>query len=333
MKKLKGIAIGAGYFSDFHYEAWTRMESVKMLAICDLDIEKASQIAQKYSVSQVYDDFEKMISEQKADFVDIITPPDTHFTLVKMAADKGLNIICQKPLAPTYEEAVELVNYCKSAGVRLMVHENFRFQPWHREMKKLLDGGVIGELNHIVHFCRMGDGWGEDAYLGRQPYFRDYKRLLIYETGIHFIDIYRFLGGEIDDVFARLRRLNPVIKGEDSGLLSFTMESGAWVTCDFSRYNESSTENARYTFGQFTLEGSKGSIRLYPDGQITIQKLGEKEQIHSYIHENIGFAGDCVYATQKHFVDCLKANSPFETSGEEYLKSLAVQERVYEVAK
>ena len=60
------------------------------------------------------------------------------------------------------------------------------------------------------------DGWGERAYLDRQPFFRDYPRLLIYETGIHFIDTFRYLLGEVAHVHAHIKRLNPVIKGEQS---------------------------------------------------------------------------------------------------------------------
>ena len=66
---------------------------------------------------------------------------------------------------------------------------------------------------------------------------------------------------------------------------------------------------------------------------MTIQKLGEPETDHDYTHENRGFSGDCVMATQSHFIDCLLESKPFETSGQEYLKTLAVQEAVYESAE
>ncbi len=73
-----------------------------------------------------------------------------------------------------------------------MVHDNFRFQPWHREFRRLLDAGAIGRLHSISCRTRMGDGWQPDAYLARQPYFRTMPQLLIYETGVHFIDVYRY---------------------------------------------------------------------------------------------------------------------------------------------
>jgi len=80
------------------------------------------------------------------------------------------------------------------------------------------------------------------------------------------------------------------------------------------------------------IEGSEGTIRLYNNGKITIQKLGKKEEEHRYVHNNIDFAGDCVYFLQRHFIDCLLTGNEFETGGEDYLRSLAVQEAVYESA-
>jgi predicted dehydrogenase len=78
-----------------------------------------------------------------------------------------------------------------------VVHENFRFQPWHREIKGLLEAGTVGTRLHSLTFrSRPGDGWGPGAYLNRQPYFRTMPRLLLHETGVPFIDTFRYLAGE-----------------------------------------------------------------------------------------------------------------------------------------
>ena len=77
------------------------------------------------------------------------------------------------------------------------------------------------------------------------------------------------------------------------------------------------------------IDGLGGSIRLYPDGQLSSQPLGDKERVHPYEYKDINFSGDCVYATQRHFVDCLLSGAPFETNGPDYLQSLKVQEAVY----
>jgi predicted dehydrogenase len=179
----------------------------------------------------------------------------------------------------------------------------------------------------------MGDGWGEKAYLPRQPYFRDYPRFLVFENGVHFIDTFRFLGGEITRVSAWLRRLNPVIQGEDCALVVFEFASGTLGQWDANRYNEANCVDPRYTFGEFLVEGNGGSLRLGLDGRLTAQKLAGPEEAVSYHHEPRGFCADCCYLTQNHFVERLLDGLPFETDGREYLKTLAVQEAVYRSAE
>ena len=333
MKKLKGVAIGAGYFSHFQYEAWNRIPEVEITAMCNSNKERAQKIMHDYKIENHYTDYKEMILKERPDFIDIITPPETHFDMCAFAADHGVHIICQKPLAPTFQESKKIVDYVNSKGVKFVVHENFRFQPWHREIKKIIDQGEVGDLFNLNFRSRMGDGWGEDAYLSRQPYFRDYKKLLIYETGVHFIDTFRYHAGEVSSVYALLKRLNPVIKGEDAGLMLLNFENNSTALWDANRYNENNHKNPRYTFGEYLIDGSKGSIRLYSNGTITIQKLGEKEREHPYKHINNGFAGDCCYIFQRDFVDNFLADKSFETDGENYLKTLQVQEMVYESSR
>jgi len=333
MAELKGVCVGAGYFSGFQYEAWNRIPEVHITAMCNRNAQRAGRIMEEYGVARHYTDYREMLDREKPDFVDVITPPDTHVAMCRTAGELGIHVICQKPLAPSFEEAAEIVAAARAAGIRFMVHENFRFQPWHREIKRLLVQGAIGEKLHSLYFrMRQGDGWGEDAYLSRQPYFRTMPRLLIYETGVHFIDTFRYLGGKIDGVYGLLRRLNPVIQGEDTGLIVFEFGSGAVGVWDANRYNEPNDPDPRFTFGEFLVEGDGGSIRLYLDGRLTVQPLGGRETEHVYPHPRRAFAGDCVYATQRHFIDCLLNNRPFETDGTDYLWTLAVQEAVYQSA-
>lgn len=332
-KLLKGIGVGAGYFSQFHYEAWSRLPDVHLSAIVELDQDRSAEMAAKHGISQTYGSLAEALEAERPDFVDIITRPDSHLELVRLAAKFGAAVICQKPLASTLDESKLIVTEAEAAGIRLMVHENFRFQPWHREIKKLLNQGVIGDCLHALSCrTRMGDGWQNDAYLSRQPYFVTMPQLLIYETGVHFIDTYRFLAGEISSVYASLRKLNPGIAGEDAGVVLFEFVGGARGVWDASRYHEPNYDDPRYTFGEFLVEGNGGSIRLYPDGRLTVQPLGLPEHDILYPHSRQNFASDCVYHTQRHFIDRLADNQPFETSGAEYLKTLCVQEAIYQSA-
>lgn len=333
MNHFKGVGIGAGYFSKYQYEAWSRMPGVKIVALCNRQVEKGKALMDQYGITRHYTDYREMIEKEKPDFVDIITPPDTHLEMCKFAAEQGVNVFCQKPLAPTINECREIVRICKDNGVRFMVNENWRWQPWYREIKRLLDADEIGELFSMNFHARMGDGWGHGAYLNRQPYFRTMPRLLIYETGVHFIDTFRFLAGEVESVYAKLRKLNPVIAGEDCGHIVFNFKSGAVGVWDANRYNEKECRDPRYTFGTFLVEGSKGSIEMDTEANMRIKPLGKPSQLHDYPHEDKNFGGDSCYFTQRHFLDCLSSGKAFETDGDEYLKTWEVQEACYQSAK
>ena len=213
-----------------------------------------------------------------------------------------------------------------------MVHENFRWQPWYRKIKAIQQSGEIGEFTHLYFRMRMGDGWGERAYLDRQPFFREYPRLLIYETGVHFVDTFRYILGEVVEVYANLRQLNPVIRGEETGQVFFRFASGATAIWDANRYNEVESPSPRYTFGELRIDAMKGHLTLDTESNLRIKQLGEPGRDVDYARANTNFGSDCVYATQRHFVVCFLSGIEFESNGDDYLKTLQVVEAIYESA-
>ena len=337
--ELRGVCVGAGYFSHFHLDAWSRIPEVKIAAICDRDSAAAGKRAREFDIARTYVDTDKMLAEERPDFIDIITPPATHLEICRSAAEKAIHILCQKPLAPTFADSEAIVELTRTAGVRFMVNDNWRWQPWYREIKKILAADVIGEISCAYFQMRMGDGWGKNAYLDRQPFFRDYERLLIFESGVHFIDTFRFLFGEVEKVYAQLRQINPVIKGEDSGQVLLRFKGGVSAILDASRYNENETGvnlytcDPRTTFGILRLDGFKGHLIMDSCGDILIKPLGKESYRHAYEHEIRGFAGDSCYFAIRHFIDALLTGEPFETSGPDYLNTLQVVEACYRSAE
>ncbi len=329
---LKCVAMGAGYFSRFQYEAWTRIPEVNVAATYNRTESKAREMMSVYGIPRYYADWREMIDRERPDFADIITPPETHEEMCTFLAGRGVNIICQKPLAPSFAASRRIVDAAKAAGVRFMVHENWRWQPWYRKIKSIQQAGEIGDFTHLYFRMRLGDGWGERAYLDRQPFFRDYPRLLIYETGVHFIDTFRYLLGEVVEVYANLRRLNPVIKGEETGQVFFRFSSGATAIWDANRFNEVESPSPRYTFGEMRIDGMNGHLTLDTESNLRLKRLGEPAFDVPYSRANLNFAGDCVYATQRHFVDCFLSGQEFESNGDDYLKTLQVVDAIYESA-
>jgi predicted dehydrogenase len=330
--RLRGVAMGAGYFSRFQYEAWTRIPEVEITAIYNRTEAKARALMSQFGVPRYYSDWKEMIAGEKPDFVDIITPPETHEEMCGLAAQRGVHIICQKPLAPSFEASRRIVENAEAAGVRFMVHENFRWQPWYRKIKEIQRARTIGDFTHIYFLARMGDGWGENAYLDRQPFFRGYPRLLMYETGVHFIDTFRYLLGEVTEVYAHLRRLNPVIKGEDTGQLFLKFANGATAIWDANRYNEVESASPRYTFGQLRIDATGGHLTMDTESNIRLKPLGQPGYDVEYSRQNLNCGGDCVYRLQRHFVDCMLSGAEFESNGRDYLNTLKIVDAAYDSA-
>jgi predicted dehydrogenase len=294
--------------------------------------ERESPDEGRYGIARYYNDWREMLDRETPDFVDIITPPETHEEMCAYAAARGIHIICQKPLAPTLDASRQIVETARRAGVRFMVHENWRWQPWYREIKKIQRQRILGEFTHLYFRMRMGDGWGNNAYLDRQPFFRGYPRLLVYETGVHFVDTFRYLLGEVTEVYANLRRLNPVIQGEETGQVFFRFAGGATAIWDANRYNEVESPSPRYTFGELRIDAMNGHLTMDTESNLRIKLLGQPGAGVSYERQNVNFAGDCVYRLQRHFVDCMMSGAEFESSGDDYLKTLRVVDAIYESA-
>ena len=139
---IRVAAVGAGYFSRFQYRAWKRIPEVALVGICNRTLDPALAFAAEFAIPGAFDDLGRMLDETRPDLVDIITPPETHLATIAAVAARGIDIICQKPFCRTLAEARQAMDIADQAGVTVTIHENFRFQPWHREIKRLLDEGA-----------------------------------------------------------------------------------------------------------------------------------------------------------------------------------------------
>lgn len=322
--------IGAGYFAAFHYEAWARINGAEPVASVDRDISRAEATG-----LQPFSDATAMLEAQQPDIVDIITPPPTHFETIRLALRHGpCAIICQKPFCQNLREAREAADLAKAANVPLVVHENFRFQPWYRQIRTLIEAGDIGEPLQMTFRLRPGDGQGADAYLDRQPYFQTMPRFLVHETAVHWIDTFRYLFGRPQRVFADLRKMNPVIAGEDAGMILFDQGDGRRAVFDGNRLLDHAAENTRCTMGEALVEGTEGTLTLLGDGSVHLRRFGSLESEEKLPASTArSFGGDCVYHLQNHVVEALRSGSPLENTAHDYLSVISIEEAVYRSAE
>ncbi len=328
--QFRGALAGAGFFAQFHAEAWSRIPGARILAVADPDGARAEEFARRWNIPAAYASAEEMLDRERPDFLDIVTRPETHRALALAAASRRIHVICQKPMAPSQEECRDMVRACAEAGVRLVVHENWRWQPWYREARRLVDAGECGRVFYLGFRMRTGDGRGPAPYPA-QPYFRDMPRLLIYETLIHFLDTFRFLAGEIASVYCTTRRVNPIIAGEDCAVIQVRFANGADGLIDANRISGPPVPEA--TFGELRIEGDRGMIRMTPDGDLRITRYGESERPHPFDKPATGYKGDSVLSMQRHFIECLATGRPAESEGKLYLETtMAAVEACYRSA-
>lgn len=309
--KLRGAIAGCGFFAQFHIDAWRRMEDVELVAACDPDLARAEAAA-----PHAYRTIDELLDRHRLDFVDIATRPETHADLVRRVR---VPVICQKPMAPTLAEALTMASH-----PRLMIHENWRWQPWYRQIKTRLDAGETGDPVTYHFRIRKRDGAGAEPYQA-QPYFRSMPRLLIHETMVHPIDTARFLFGNLRSISARIRRRNPIIAGEDTCQLVLEHASGLAGIADGNRFVDLAPDSP--PLGDAEFEGERGVLRVEATGDVTRNgELVWRNEVRT------GYRGDSVLATQRHFIDCLRRDAPFETSAADYLASFAAVEAAYRSA-
>ncbi len=326
---IRVAAVGTGFFSQFHYDAWQRL-GVRVVGICSLDRPSAVRVAAGLGGPTLFDDAAAMLDAVTPDLVDIIAPPTVHAALLAETLACGVPTVCQKPFTPNLAEARAAVAQIKAGPTPVIIHENFRFQPWYGEIKRLLDLGAIGDVYQASFRLRPGDGQGPRAYLDRQPYFQDMERFLVHETAIHLIDVFRFLMGEVRAVTARLAQLNPAIAGEDAGLIIFEMAGGARGLFDGNRLADHAAENRRLVMGEMWLDGSRGTLTLNGDGSLFLRRHGENTAREiDYAWDDRGYGGDCVYRLQRHVLAHLTAGAPLMNRAEDYLMNLEIEDAVY----
>ncbi len=320
--------VGAGYFAQFHVQGW-QAAGASVVAICDTDAGKAAAMAERFSITQVFSDATVMIEEVPVDVVDVVLPPIAQAQVVRASLGRGILTICQKPFGVNVAEAQLLTEEAERQGARLVIHENFRFSPWFRECKRLINADHFGRLHGITFRLRTGDGQGPDAYLDRQPYFQKMPQLLIRETGVHYIDTFRYLMGGVVAVTARLRRLNSHVSGEDAGVVIFEFADDRQGLFDGNRLNDHPAKDARTTMGEMWLEGERGVMRLDGNARLWWKPHCEPEAEHIYSSGTAGPFGGACTALQAHVLAHLDHGAPLENEARSYLEVLRIQEAIY----
>ena len=327
---MKGALIGCGFFAQNHLHAWRDVAGAEIIALCDTDTDRLQSTSDAFEIPQTYTNATELLTRNDLDFVDIATTVDTHRPLVEMAAAAGVHIICQKPFAKNMNDARAMVACAHSAGKTLMVHENFRWQSPIQAAVQVVKSGAIGD----PFFCRVSFRSGYDVFTG-QPYLAEGKRFIIEDLGIHILDIARAIAGDVRQITATTKRVNPNINGEDVATMLLLHHSGTTSVVDCSY----ATKRIPETFPQSLLEidGTKGTLRLDAGYQLSVQ--GSTELCKDVSPALLPWAEkpwhniqQSVLAIQQHFVNSINSGTEPATSGSDNLETLQLVEAAYHSA-
>jgi predicted dehydrogenase len=336
---LQGALLGCGQVSQHHLRAWAQIENAKIVALYNRTISKAENRAREFGIpiDHVYSDYHELLQNEKIDFVDIATSPNVHRENVEAAAQKGVAVLCQKPLAPSLEDALHMIDVCDKANVPLVVNENWRWRSWYRDLKGILDSNVIGRPRYVRVFKHRrltlpapGDS---SIPLAAEPSALGLEKLIVHSWGIHLIDTLRFLFNEIDTVYAQLDKVSSMVDGEDRAVILLSMKGITGVIdISWATVLENADEmNLDIRPENVLIEGDEGTIELLEFGNaIRIITRDTTTERLAYDGEFIEAYQASYTAAQQHFIDCLISQKVPETVARDNLKTLKITFAAYE---
>jgi len=332
MNELRFAILGTGFWARFQLAAWRELPGARCIALYNRTPGKAEKLAAEFGVPAVYDDAEKLIQKEKPDFLDVITDVETHSRFVQLAAANKTPVICQKPLAPSVAEAEKMISACASAEVPLSVHENWRWQTPIRELKKVLDSGVIGPVFRArIDYCNSF------PVFNNQPFLKTLEQFILTDMGSHILDVARFLFGEATRLYCQTNQIHHDIKGEDVVSVMLRMQNGSTVVVNLSY--ASRVEHDRFPETFIHVEGREGSVELAPDFWLRITNSRGTETrrcpppCYAWADPRYALVHSSIVTCHRNLLQALQNGSEPETSASDNLKTLKLVKAAYDSAR
>ncbi len=331
-RSLNFAVVGCGRVSPRHLEALTHMETAKLVAVCDINAERADAAAERYGAKAYYD-LGQLLKNPKIDVVSICTPSGFHPRLGMQVAKAGKHVLVEKPIGVKVELAQKLIKTCKSQGVKLGVILQNRYNPPMLDLKSLIESGRLGHIN-LASVCVRWfrpQSYYEDEWHGTS----ELDGGVLMNQAIHHIDALIWLLGMPSSVVSFSGTLAHTMEMEDTAVAVLRFPSGALASIEASTLTY--PENLE---GSIALFGTQGSVKV--GGTALNRKVfwkvaGELDQEESILAEQPGDPAS-VYGHSHplniaDFITAIQENRQPTTSGEEGLKSLKLVRALYQSAQ
>jgi len=244
MKRYRVGIVGCGTVSHAHMHAYRSVSAIDVVAAADIQEDKLKKFSEEYIISALYTNYKEMLDKEKLDIISVCTFADSHCEITVSAAQRGVHVFCEKPMALDLSEADMMINICEKSGVKLAVDHHRRGDSRYHKTKQLIADGAIGDLYSII---------AEGATAGAG----------LMETATHLYDSIRIFGGDVDWVFAHVTSNRKDISQKD---VTYVPRSGfvAGDNAPSNFYFKNGIYAIVHSFGDFGVEliGTKGRIIL-----------------------------------------------------------------------
>jgi len=325
--------VGCGIIADVQAEAIHQSNKVDLVSVYSRNPENAARLGKKHNV-EWSTDWNPFIENDKIDIVSLCTPNGNHLDYGKMAAKAGKHVVVEKPIEVTMDRANQLIDVCKTNGVKLAVIFQNRFNPNIQKFKIQLDKDAIGDIflgDAYIKWYRKQSYYDSAAWRGTLTL--DGGGALINQA-IHTIDLLQWVMGEVESVYGQVGTFtHDGLEGEDTAVAVLRFKSSALGVV------EGSTSIQPAMARRLEIHGTKGTAVLNND-LFTIQ-TGENSNKQQKEASSSGGAvsplkGYSLLPHQKQFeaiVDAIHNDTQPPLSGQEAIKSLAIVLAIYESSK
>jgi D-apiose dehydrogenase len=333
MNELRFAVAGAGFWARYQLAAWREVPGVRCVAVCDRARARAERLAAAHGAA-AYADAAELLDRERPDFLDVVTDLPGHAPLVKLAASKGVPVVCQKPMAATPAECEELVEVCHRAGVPFIIHENWRWQAPLRHVKELLAQGAVG----TPFRCRIDMVSGFDVF-ANQPYLKEQPEFIVADMGCHLFDLARSYFGEAERVYCQTGRARPDVRGEDVATALLTMNGGRTAATVNLAYAGTPLERECFPQTLVFIEGDRGSLEVAPDFVVRVttaagtQSRRVQPPKYAWADPDYAVVHASMVPCHADVLRALRTGAPAETDAADNLKSMRLVFAAYESAR
>jgi predicted dehydrogenase len=221
-----------------HLPGYAAYPRANVVAICDVEVERARAMAHKFGIPRVYAGHRELLADPDVEMVDVCTPTHTHLPLSAAALEAGKDVLCEKPLAERAADAFEIARLARERGRRTKLGFTFRYSPAVRQLHEWIADGTLGEIFHVHGFEQNSQFLDPDFPLRQVSPGAARDRLIpssVVGYGSHLVDLMRWCAGDFAAVASTMRNFVPerVVRGEP-GRQPIAVEDGTAALVEFA---------------------------------------------------------------------------------------------------